>query len=202
MNNSNYIFDKNTDIKFLKSVGPKRAQALYQNDIHTVSDILKHYPRKYLDRTNIKKISDLIVNEKAVVVAKVVSMSIKRTKKSSYFQLTLTDSNHTIQGLWFHGVSWIMEKFKEGDIVALFGKIEFYQGFRIIHPEFDILDQKDDPINTSRIVPLYSSNNILKKAGLKMVYVGIESSNTDVLKDINRFTVKNDQQYEIIKKLK
>ena len=95
-----------------------------------------------------------------------------------------------------------MEKFKEGDIVALFGKIEFYQGFRIIHPEFDILDQKDDPINTSRIVPLYSSNNILKKAGLKMVYVGIESSNTDVLKDINRFTVKNDQQYEIIKKLK
>ncbi len=35
-----------------------------------------------------------------------------------------------------------------------------------------------------------------------MVYVGIESSNTDVLKDINRFTVKNDQQYEIIKKLK
>ncbi len=44
--------------------------------------------------------------------------------------------------------------------------------------------------------------NILKKAGLKMVYVGIESSNANVLKDINRFTVKNDKQFEIIKKLK
>ena len=165
MNNSNYTFDKNTDIKFLKSVGPKRAQALYQNDINTVSDILKHYPRKYLDRTNIKKISDLIVNEQAVVVAKVISMSVKRTKKGSFFQLTLTDTKNTINGLWFHGVSWIMEKFNEGDIVALFGKIEFYQGYRIIHPEFDILDADDDPINTARIVPLYSSNNILKKAG-------------------------------------
>tara|TARA_Y100000389_G_scaffold57311_1_gene53301 strand:+ start:9759 stop:11852 length:2094 start_codon:yes stop_codon:yes gene_type:complete len=165
LNNSNYTFDKNTDIKFLKSVGPKRAQALYQNDINTVSDILKHYPRKYLDRTNIKKISDLIVNEKAVVVAKVISMSVKRTKKGSFFQLTLTDTKNTINGLWFHGVSWIMEKFNEGDIVALFGKIEFYQGYRIIHPEFDILDADDDPINTARIVPLYSSNNILKKAG-------------------------------------
>ena len=165
MNNSNYTFDKNTDIKFLKSVGPKRAQALYQNEINTVSDILKHYPRKYLDRTNIKKISDLIVNEKAVVVAKVISMSVKRTKKGSFFQLTLTDTKNTINGLWFHGVSWIMEKFNEGDIVALFGKIEFYQGYRIIHPEFDILDADDDPINTARIVPLYSSNNILKKAG-------------------------------------
>jgi len=43
---------------------------------------------------------------------------------------------------------------------------------------------------------------LLKKAGLKMVYVGIESSNSDVLKGINRFTVDNDQQYKIIKKLK
>tara|TARA_B110001454_G_scaffold42169_1_gene41424 strand:+ start:10722 stop:12815 length:2094 start_codon:yes stop_codon:yes gene_type:complete len=165
LNNSTYTFDKNTDIKFLKSVGPKRAQALYQNDIHTVSDLLKYYPRKYLDRTNIKKISDLIVNEKAVVVAKVISMSVKRTKKGQFFQLTLSDTKYTIHGLWFHGVSWIMEKFNEGDIVALYGKIEFYQGFRIIHPEFDILDVDDDPINTSRIVPLYSSNNVLKKAG-------------------------------------
>jgi len=165
LNNSTYTFDKNTDIKFLKSVGPKRAQALYQNDIHIVSDLLKHYPRRYLDRTNIKKISELIVNEKAVVVAKVISMSVKRTKKGQFFQLTLSDTKQTIQGLWFHGVSWIMEKFNEGDIVALYGKIEFYQGFRIIHPEFDILDIDDDPINTSRIVPLYPSNNVLKKAG-------------------------------------
>ena len=187
MNNSNYTFDKNTDIKFLKSVGPKRAQALYQNEINTVSDILKHYPRKYLDRTNIKKISDLIVNEKAVVVAKVISMSVKRTKKGSFFQLTLTDTKNTINGLWFHGVSWIMEKFNEGDIVALFGKIEFYQGYRIIHPEFDILDADDDPINTARIVPLYSSNNILKKAGfdtrgIRRLLLQIFNKNKNILK--------------------
>ena len=28
-------------------------------------------------------------------------------------------------------------EFKIGDNVALFGKIEFYQSLRIIHPEFD-----------------------------------------------------------------
>ena len=43
---------------------------------------------------------------------------------------------------------------------------------------------------------------LLKKAGLKMVYIGIESSNVNVLKDIKRFTVNNDEQYKIIKKLK
>ncbi len=43
---------------------------------------------------------------------------------------------------------------------------------------------------------------LLKNAGLKMVYIGIESSNTNVLKDIKRFTINNDEQYKIIKKLK
>jgi anaerobic magnesium-protoporphyrin IX monomethyl ester cyclase len=43
---------------------------------------------------------------------------------------------------------------------------------------------------------------ILKNAGLKMVYVGIESSDNEVLKGINRFTIAQDKQYEVIKKLK
>jgi len=43
---------------------------------------------------------------------------------------------------------------------------------------------------------------LLKKSGLKMVYVGIESSDSEVLKGINRFTVDNDQQYKILAKLK
>jgi len=42
---------------------------------------------------------------------------------------------------------------------------------------------------------------ILKQAGLKFVYVGIESVNSNVLKDIKRFTITTDQQYKIIQKL-
>ena len=162
---SKYTLDLKTDIKYLKGVGPKRAKALYQNNIHTIKDILQYYPRKYLDRTNIKKISELVINEKAVVVAAVISASVKRTKKGQYFQLTLSDGQHTLNCLWFHGISWVMEKFKAGDNIAIYGKIEFYQGYRVIHPEFDIIDENDNLLNTGKIIPLYSSNNILKGAG-------------------------------------
>ena len=41
---------------------------------------------------------------------------------------------------------------------------------------------------------------LLYKAGLELVYVGIESSNSEVLKNMRRFTIENDKQYEIIKK--
>ena len=41
---------------------------------------------------------------------------------------------------------------------------------------------------------------LLKKAGLELIYVGVESSNHVVLKDMKRFTIEHDKQYEIIKK--
>ena len=41
---------------------------------------------------------------------------------------------------------------------------------------------------------------LLKKAGLELVYVGVESSNDVVLEDMKRFTVEHDKQYQIIKK--
>ena len=42
---------------------------------------------------------------------------------------------------------------------------------------------------------------LLKNSGLKMVYVGIESSDMNVLSNISRFTVKKDKQFEVIEKL-
>jgi len=41
--------------------------------------------------------------------------------------------------------------------------------------------------------------DLLYKAGLRMVYVGIESSSEIILSSIKRMTIKNDEQYEIIK---
>ena len=157
----------NTDIKFLKGVGPQRASILYQNSINTVGDLIKYYPRKYLDRTNIKKIKEVKIGEKVVIIAKVKSFSMRKTRKNRYFQVTVTDDfGGYINCMWFNSLSWITDKFTIGDNVAFFGKIEFYQNLRMIHPEFDILDESDDPINTGCIVPLYPSNNLLKKVGL------------------------------------
>jgi anaerobic magnesium-protoporphyrin IX monomethyl ester cyclase len=41
---------------------------------------------------------------------------------------------------------------------------------------------------------------LLSKAGLELVYVGIESADNHVLDDMKRFTIKTDKQFEIIKK--
>ena len=43
--------------------------------------------------------------------------------------------------------------------------------------------------------------DLLKEAGLKLVYVGVESKHTDVLTNINRATIAQDDQFTTIKKL-
>ena len=166
MDSKQYKLNLDTEIQYLKGVGPKRGSILKQFGIFTVSDLLKHYPRKYVDRTNIKLINQIKIGEKVVLLGKVESFSVKRLKKGSFFELTMLDKTGYIKCVWFHGVSWIMEKFSVGNQIAIFGKVEYYKGYRIIHPEFDILDDSEDIQNTGKIIPFYSTNNMLKQTGL------------------------------------
>ena len=156
----------NTEITYLKGVGPKRGATLKKNGISTIGEILRYYPRRYLDRTNVKVIKDLKVSEQAVIIGKVMSFNLKRTFKRSFFEVTIFDGTGTINCLWFNGVSWISDKFEKGDIVAIFGKVEFNKGYTVIHPEFDKLDGAENMINTGVIVPVYPSTSELKSVGL------------------------------------
>ena len=67
----------------------------------------------------------------------------------------------------------------------------------------EVINQK---LNITFMVETHLNNlddemiKLLKLAGLKLVYVGVESSNNVVLDDMKRFTIEKDQQYEIIKK--
>ena len=57
----------NKDVRYLKGVGPKRAEALGKLGLRTVRDVLYHLPRQYEDRRRPQRISDLRIGEKAVI---------------------------------------------------------------------------------------------------------------------------------------
>ena len=178
--NTNHQINFNTKIQYLKGVGPKRGSILKNFGIDTIKDLIRNFPRKYLDRTNIKSINQIKINEKVVIVGTIKSFGIKRLRKGKYFQLNISDKTGSIQCIWFHGISWIIDKFKESDNIAVFGKVEFYQGYRIIHPEFDLFDNNENPFNTGQIIPIYSTNNMFNKVSLdsrgqrKLIYNALQ----------------------------
>jgi len=44
--------------------------------------------------------------------------------------------------------------FKVGDNVSVSGKVNYYKGLNIIHPDFDLLDAKMGNLSTGIIVPV------------------------------------------------
>ena len=141
------------------------------------------------------------VGQEVLVVGKVQSCGLKKTRKRNYYQVTLNDNYGNINLIWFHALSWITGKFEIGDIIAAYGKVDFFNGFNITHPEFDSLEDNDDPINTGQIIAVYPGTSELKKVGLeskgfrKIIRNAIEKTHL-VINDY--FTVNFLKEYGLI----
>lgn len=159
--------DLNAKITTLRYVGDRRAEALHEIGVFTISDLLEHYPRRYLDRSTVTFTTDLQKDVDATVVGQVTGSQMRRGRKRSYFEMVVADERGFLKCRWFNGANWIKKRFNKGDIVAVSGKVDFYGGFQMVHPDFDVLsDEGSNPINTGIIVPLYPSGQKLQAAGL------------------------------------
>jgi len=154
-------------ISSLRGVGTRKAEALAEINIFTVADLLEHYPRRYLDRSTVSYTTDLQKDINATVVGRVTGLQMRRGRKRSWFEMVVADERGFLKCRWFNGAHWIQKRFHKGDIVAVSGKVDFYGGFQMVHPEFDVLSEEgSNPINTGIIVPLYPSGQKLQSAGL------------------------------------
>ncbi len=162
------LYDK---ITYLKGVGPKRAETLNEVNIFTIWDLLNYFPRRYLDRTCIKKVNQLKIGETATVVGIVDNFGLvkNRNMKGSRFRLIISDDTGYLSLVWFRGASYYQNAFTIGEMIAVFGKIDYYHNeIQIAHPEFDRIDDGDDNrlMHTGAIIPLYPATEELRKIWL------------------------------------
>jgi len=152
-------------VQYVKGIGPVRAEALAEVEVRTVEDLLYYFPRRYLDRRHLTPIRDLKIGDQASITGQVVGQGIRQARRR-FFQVTLTDQTGTLSLVWFHGIDWIQDRFQVGDRLAVHGRVEFYRHLQLVHPDFDLLDEDEDPLNTGKIIPLYPGTASLKATGL------------------------------------
>ncbi|MCX5714187.1 MAG: ATP-dependent DNA helicase RecG [Candidatus Omnitrophica bacterium] len=151
-------------VRYLKGIGPKRAETLSKLGILTAQDLLYYFPRRYEDRTNLTPISQLkegvVQTIKGEVLIKGHRQSLRR-RGFSIFQLTLSDDSGKISVVWFNQ-PYLANYFKPGMQVVLYGKVERYAGkLQMSSPEFEIIadgegiEEKDETLHVGRIVPVY-----------------------------------------------
>ena len=156
-----------TSLKYIKNVGSARAKVLTEIGLEDSEDLLYYFPRRHLDRTTVTAISLLKKDMITTIVGKVETCGERKTRKGKLFQAVLSDGTGLLTLLWFNGVPYIKKSIEIGDQFAVHGKIEFYNGLQIVHPEYDKLNIDDDPLNTGSVIPLYPLTQELQKAGIE-----------------------------------
>jgi ATP-dependent DNA helicase RecG len=158
--------DLNTPLTYVKGVGPNRAAMLEAKGLNTVEDLLYYLPKRYEDRTNLKRIGELAPGEMASLVAEVVSATAQqfRRRTTGLFRAVLRDgSGERLSVTWFNA-PWLADKIRPGMRLALFGKVEFEARSSLLAmtgPEFEILqgeeDDGDSSLHIGRLVPVYEA---------------------------------------------
>ena len=156
--------DLSKPISSVKGIGPAKNNAFAERGINTISDLVNHYPRKYLDRTNITQISKIKNKMHVNLVGTIEASGMVQGRKRQFFKAILKDKSGIVALTWFRGARYMNQSVKKGDYLAITGKVEFYNGLQIIHPEYDKLNIEDDPLNSGIITPLYSISAELKNS--------------------------------------
>jgi ATP-dependent DNA helicase RecG len=147
-----------TPIRFLKGVGPKRAAGLESIGLRTIEDLLYHLPFRYEDRRWIKQISEAVVGARESFIGRLASLrkQFNPHRRAPMLAASLTDETGTLGLFWFRAPGYLVEGLREGSRVLVHGKVEadMRSGKRIVHPEFELLDE----VNGERregILPIY-----------------------------------------------
>lgn len=149
-----------TSIRYLKGIGPKKAQIFNKININTVEDLLYYFPRRYEDRTKFSPISELKEGQTQTIKAQILAKGSRqswRKQRFNIFELIVGDNTGKIFCVWFNQ-PYLKNYLKVGLTLVLYGKIDRYgPRLQLVTPEFEIVSEdKTESLNMGRIVSVYS----------------------------------------------
>ena len=176
------------DVQFVKGVGPKRAKALAKEGIVNPPDLLRYFPRAYIDRNAMSSLLDLArrlkknnlfenndnefnFQSEVTVIAEIADVEerrLGRNRKMLKFKLTDQSGGFAFIVFW-RMTDFFKKKYKRGYTLSVSGKPELdkYGGIQFNHPEIEIIDPEDVELYKSgKILPKYRMTESMKKAGI------------------------------------
>lgn len=151
----------------LKNVGPQKAQKLERLNIHTVRQLLEHFPRDYEDRSVVRKIDALLPGQPNTFLARLCGAPENfRVHNKIVTRARVKDETGEITILWYHQ-SYLKNTLKQDKYYLFTGKLNTkFNRREIISPEFE--ERKEGtPLSGGRIVPIYPTVNGISQKVLR-----------------------------------
>ncbi|MFD8591499.1 ATP-dependent DNA helicase RecG [Streptomyces sp. NPDC059637] len=150
-----------------KTVGDRTAKVFADAlDLHTAGDLLHHYPRRYAERGELTRLSDLPVDEHVTVVARVARAELKRYNQGRGVRLEVlvTDGSGHLTLVFFSRAAHMHHKALVPGRRGMFaGKVTVFNRTRqLAHPEYALLDGEpgEDAAEefAGRLLPIYPAS--------------------------------------------
>jgi ATP-dependent DNA helicase RecG len=149
------VANLNDDIRFLKGVGEKRAQALEKLGIRDLRGMISCYPRRYEDRSGSVSIAAAVPGENACICAMVAAQpQLHRVRRGmELVKVRAVDDTGALE-ITFFNQSYIRTQLIPGESYRFFGRVSASGNRKaMINPVFE--DAEGPGLITGRIVPVY-----------------------------------------------
>ena len=149
-----------------KIVTEKQVSNLKSLGINTIYDLIYYFPRAYDDRTNIKKIGELKINEYVVIKATVMTaVNLPTRFGKKVVKAIINDGTGIMEVLWF-GMPYLAKTLKLGEEYLFIGQAKKTNIFQLINPEYKLYSGQQK-VTLDEILPIYSSNKNITQNNLR-----------------------------------
>ncbi|WP_406062571.1 ATP-dependent DNA helicase RecG [Streptomyces sp. NBC_01077] len=155
-----------------KSLGPATAKVMAEAlDLHTVGDLLHHYPRRYAERGELTTLADLPLDEHVTVVAQVADARVHTFNGSKgrgqRLEVTITDGSGRLQLVFFgKGVHKPHHDLLPGTRAMFAGKVSlFNRRLQLAHPSYELLrgdSEEAVDVWAGALIPIYPATTKLE----------------------------------------
>ena len=147
--------DLNTDVRYLKGIGEKKALALNKLGVFSLYDLISFFPRKYEDRSRFTPIASAMDGESVCIQALAAdNPRLSHIRRGmDLVKLRAVDDSGSVD-ITFFNQPYAKENIRRGESYNFFGRIEFKGGRRsMVNPVYEPGDRAG--MVTGRIVPVY-----------------------------------------------
>ncbi|HZE88932.1 MAG TPA: ATP-dependent DNA helicase RecG, partial [Verrucomicrobiae bacterium] len=180
--------DLDAPLRFVKGIGPARAEALVEEGYETAFDLLLHFPFRYDDRSRFATIASLQAGSgRVTITARVLSSSLFTTRRRGMriVKALVDDGTGSLECLWFNQ-PFIKKHLVAGAEIILHGAVtraaDRKGALQMQGPEWELVTHgAGDEIHTGRIVPVHRRlPDLSPKTLRRLIHTLLESLSPDL----------------------
>jgi ATP-dependent DNA helicase RecG len=146
--------DLDSPITVIKGITPTVANKFAKLNVRTVGDLLYFFPRRYVDYSQKKPISELIEGEEQTIIGTIWQARVATLGSRRGTEAIVGDETGTIRAVWFNQ-PYLAKSFRTNTRIVISGTVSEFKGNKVfVSPEWELFKDKE-LIHTGRLVPVY-----------------------------------------------